>query len=152
MANLIQRDPWAFPTVRVPSLVEDIDDLLAMGQSDTTGAFSISEDDNHIHIEAAVPGINPDDIEVTYDRGMVWIRGEAREEEKDKKRKFYRRAARAFSYRIAVPGDIDPNAQPEADIENGMVRITFSKSPSATPQKITVKRSKSNGERKAKSN
>jgi HSP20 family protein len=151
MANLATRDLWAFPT-RMPSLIDEIDDLLPMGQTEATSALSVSEDDKHIHIEAAVPGIDPDDIEVTYDRGMLWIRGEAREEERNKRRKFYRRAARTFSYRIAVPGDIDPNVKPEAEIENGMVMITFLKASSAAPKKITVRRSKSNGEKRTKAN
>ena len=152
MANLISKDAWAFPSMRIPSLIDEVDDLLPIGQTEATSALSVSEDDKHIHVEAAVPGIDPDDIEVTYDRGMLWIRGEAREEEENKKRKFYRRAARAFSYRIAVPGDIDPKAMPEAECKNGMIMITFPKATSAAPKKITVKRSKTNGEKKSKSN
>jgi len=147
MANLIPRDLWAFPS-RMPSLIDEIDDLLPY----TTNAISVSEDDNHIHIEAAVPGVDPEDVEVTYDRWMLWIRGEAREEEKNKKRKYYRRAARAFSYSIAVPGDIDPNVKPEAEIQNGMIMITFPRSTSAVPKKIAVKRSKGNDGKKSKSN
>jgi HSP20 family protein len=152
MANLISRDAWAFPSMRIPSLIDEVDDLLPMGQTEATSALSVSEDDKHIHIEAAVPGIDPDDIEVTYDRGMLWVRGETRKEEESKKRKFYRRATRAFSYRIAVPGDIDLNENPEAECKNGMIMITFPKVTSAAPKKITVKRSKTNGERKSKSN
>lgn len=152
MANLIPRDMWALPSFRMPSLIDEIDDLMPMAQMETTSALSVSEDDKHIHVEAAVPGIEPEDVEVTYDRGMLWIRGESREEEKDKKRKFYRRAARAFSYRIAVPGDIDPNTKPEAECINGMIMVTFPKASSTMPKKITVKRSKSNGVNKTKSN
>jgi HSP20 family protein len=152
MANLITRDAWVFPSMRIPSLIGEVDDLLPMGKTEATSALSISEDDKHIHIEAAVPGIDPDDIEVTYDRGMLWIHGETREEEENKKRKFYIRATRAFSYRIAVPGDIDPNAKSEAECKNGMIMITFSKATSAAPKKIMVKRSKTNGEKKSKSN
>ena len=148
MANLIPRDFWSFPRTSVPSLVDEIDDLLPFGQTETASALSISEDDKNIYIEAAIPGIDPEDVEVTYERGMLWIRGEAQEEEKDKKKKFYRRAARSFSYRIAVPGDVDPNAKPEAESKNGMIMITFPKAASSTPKKITVKRGKTNGEAK----
>lgn len=151
MANLAPRNLWAFPS-RMPALIDEIDDLLPMGQTEATSALSVSEDDKHIHIEAAVPGVDPDDVEVTYDRGMLWIRGEAAKEEKDKRRKYYRRAAQAFSYRIAVPGDVDPKAQPEASCENGMIMVTFPKSASAMPKKITVRHHKSNGDKKLKSN
>lgn len=146
MANLIPRDFWSFPRVGIPSLIDDIDDMLPFGQTETASGLSVSEDDKNIYIEAAIPGIDPDDVEVTYERGMLWIRGEAKKEEKDKKKKFYRRAARSFSYRIAVPGDVDPNAKPEAESKNGMIMISFPKATSSTPKKITVKRSKTNGE------
>lgn len=148
MTDLVPRGFWSFPSSRIASLVDEIDDMLPITSTDTASALSVSEDDKHVHIEAAVPGIDPDDIEVTFDKGTVWIRGQAREEEKDKKRKYYRQAAKAFSYRIAVPGDIDPNAKPEAACKNGMVMVTFPKSASSMPQKITVKRGKSDGEAK----
>ena len=154
MTNLIPipRDLWAFPSMRMPSLIDEVDELLPLATAETTSALSISEDDKYIHIEAAVPGIEPDDVEVTYDRGMLWIRGETREEERDKKRKYYRRAAREFSYRIAVPGNIDPNVKPEAECKNGMIMVMFPKARSAMPKKITVKHGKSNGDKRSKSN
>ena len=152
MNTLMTRNLQTFPMRDVPTLLDELDDLLQSEQTDTTNALSVSEDNKHVHIEAALPGIEPDDVEVTFDRGMLWIRGVAHEEEKDKKRKFYRRAARAFSYRVAVPGEIDQNTTPEAEMKNGMIMITFSKVPSAMPKRITVKHGKSNGEKKAKAN
>lgn len=148
MADIVPRGFWSFPSQRMSSLIDEIDDLLPITQTNTASALSVSEDDKHIHIEVAMPGVEPDDVEVTLDRGTVWIRGQAREEEKNKKRKYYRQAARAFSYRIAVPGDIDSNAKPEAEYRNGIVMVTFPKAASSMPQKITVKRGKSDGEAK----
>lgn len=151
MANLARRDFWSFPLVRIPSIIDDIEDeLMPMGQAPTGGDLSVSEDEKNVYIEAAIPGIDPEDVEVTYDRGMVWIRGEAREEEEDKKRKFYRRADTSFSYRIAVPGEIDQNAEPKAEYNNGMIMITFQKAASSMPKKITVKKGIGTGEAKVR--
>ena len=138
MANLIPRDVWGFPS-RMPSLLDDVDDFLSIVPTDMGNAISVSEDDKHIHVEAAIPGINPDDVEITYNRGMLWIHGVAREEQRNKKRKFYRRAAQEFSYRIGVPGDVDPNTTPEAECENGMIMVTLSKVASATPKKLRLR-------------
>lgn len=150
MADLMPRSFWPIPSQRIASFIDDLDDLMPIAQMDSSNAISISEDDQHIHIEASIPGVEPDDIEVTFDKGMVWIRGEVQEEEKDKKRKYYQRAARAFSYRIAVPGDIDPNAKPKAESRNGIIKITFPKKESSMPQKITIKRSNTDGETRQK--
>ncbi|HSW97293.1 MAG TPA: Hsp20 family protein [Candidatus Saccharimonadales bacterium] len=101
--------------------------------------LSISEDEKNVYVDAAIPGVDPKDVDITFDKGMLWIKGESKEEEKDKAKKFYRKATSSFSYRVAVPGDIDPNVEPQADIEHGVVKITFTKSPKSQPKKIEVK-------------
>ena len=76
----------------------------------TTGninGLSVSEDEQNIYISAAVPGVNPKDIDISLNKGVIWIKGESKEEEKGKK--FYRKATNAFSYRVTVPGEIDQN-------------------------------------------
>lgn len=104
--------------------------------------LSISEDDKNVYVEAAVPGVDPNDVEMTFDKGMLWIKAESKEEENDKNKKFYRKATSSFSYRVAVPGDIDLNTEPEAAVEHGIVKITFTKSPKSQPKKITIKAGK----------
>src|SRR5258708_40276039 len=108
MTNLIPRDLWLLPRRNIPNIIDEVDDLFSFGQAESASAISVSEDEKSIYVEAPVPGIEPDDIEVTYERGMLWIHGEAREEEKDKKRRFYRRATQTFSYRVAIPGNVAP--------------------------------------------
>ncbi len=146
MANLVPREFWSLPRQNITSLLDEIDNVLSLPQTQVN-PISISEDDKHVHIEAALPGVDQEDMEITFDKGMLWIRGEVREDEEDKKRKFYRHATQAFSYRIAVPGNIDPNAPVEAEYRNGVIHITFPKSASNMPQKITVKKGKSNGDK-----
>ncbi len=142
-------DFWSLPALRVPSMFDEMDDLLSFPQTQSNG-LSISEDDKNVYVEAAIPGINPKDIEVTMDRAMLWIRGQAREEEQDKKRKFYRRAAQEFSYRIAIPKNVDANVEPQVSYENGMIRITLAKTPQTPPKKLTVK-VRGRGEKESKS-
>jgi HSP20 family molecular chaperone IbpA len=60
------------------------------------------------------------------------------DEEKDKGRKYYRQATKSFSYRVAVPGDVDTNAEPTATYKNGVMAIEFLKSPKSQPKKIKV--------------
>lgn len=123
----------------LPVRWQDWDDEDAIQTSGMANNLSISEDEKNVYIAAAVPGVNPNDVDITFDKGMLWIKAETKEEEKDKDKKFYRRATSSFSYRVAVPGEIDPNAEPQANVEHGVVKITFTKSPKSQPKKIAVK-------------
>ena len=136
--DLVPNRFWSFPTSRMlTSLLDDIDwEPVTQTGSD----LSVYEDDKNVYIEAAVPGIDPEQVEVVFDKGVLWIKGEAKDEEDDKKNKYYYRANRQFSYRVAVPGEIDANADPEVDAKDGVVKVTFKKSPKAQPKKLSVKR------------
>jgi len=127
----------SFPSLRMPSFWNDEDDWLSTPA--TPSGLSVSEDEKKVYIEAAVPGIDPKDVEITFQDGYLWIRGETKEEEKDKSRKYYRESNRSFSYRVAVPGDIDDKVEPEATSKNGVMSIVFAKSPKTTPKKIQIK-------------
>lgn len=105
-----------------------------------SSGLSVSEDEKHVYVEAAVPGLDTDKIEVTYDKGVLWIRGNQEAEEKDENRKYYRKASSAFSYRVAVPGEIDESKEPEASCKNGVMKVTFAKKPEVQPKKIAVKK------------
>lgn len=126
---------WPLPQ-RLAEMIEDED---WSGLSANPGGLSVSEDEKHVFVEAAVPGVDPKAIEITFDKGMLWIKGEGRQEDEDKKKKYYRRASSSFSYRLAVPGELDQNNEPEADIKHGIVKVTFAKAPQAQPKKIQVK-------------
>lgn len=102
-------------------------------------AVSVYEDNKNIFVEAALPGINPDDVDITFDKGMLWIKGESSQEEEDKKKKFYQKASSSFSYRVSIPGEVDMKVEPEASCKNGIMTIKFAKSPEEQPKKIAVK-------------
>ncbi len=124
---------------RIPARTWDDDEDWSLTNV-TPGNISISEDASSVYVEASLPGVDPKDVEVTFDKGVVWIKGETKTEEKGKK--FYRKASSQFSYRVAVPGEIDANKDPEATSKNGVMTVTFAKSPASQPKKIAVKESK----------
>lgn len=126
---------WRLPII-ASDLWEDLGDL--MPTSGTLNGLSVYEDEKNVYVEAAVPGINPKDIDVTFEKGVLWIKGETKEEER-KGKKYYRKASSTFSYRVAVPGDVDWKTEPSASARNGMMTVTFMKSPKAQPKKINVK-------------
>lgn len=100
--------------------------------------LDIYETANEVVVRANVAGISLDKVEITYEKGVLWIRGEEENEENEGK-KYYRKASRSYSYKVAVPGNIDVKKDPDAVIEDGVVKITFTKAEEDKPKRISVK-------------
>lgn len=130
-----QRMPqrWLSPL----SLVNEIKDMDWM--SNPSG-LQISEDDNHVTVEASLPGLTENEIDLTYEKGTLMVRGEKKETEEDKKKKFYRRSSRSFFYQMAVPENVDDSVEPKAEFKNGVAIISFQKKKKEQPKKITFKK------------
>lgn len=121
------------------SIFENVEDDWALHEFSSPSGLTVSEDHQHVYVEASLPGIKPDEVEMIFDKGVVWIKAEKKEETEDKKKKFYRRAMSSFSYRVAVPGDVDESKEPEATIKNGVLKVTFFKKKEGTTKKIPIK-------------
>lgn len=106
-----------------------------------SSGVSISEDEKHVYVEAAVPGICPEEIEMTYDKGMLMIKAEKKEESSDKNKKFYRKAYQKFFYNVVVPGNVDEAKSPEASCKDGILKVSFMKiHPGNVRKKIPIKK------------
>jgi hypothetical protein len=46
----------------------------------------------------------------------------------------------SFSYRVAIPSDVDETKEPEATCKNGIMKVTFTKRPEVQPKKISVRK------------
>lgn len=104
--------------------------------------LTIYEEKNNIVVEAALPGLKEDEIEVNLNRGVLWIKGERNEEEHDKNRKFYRKSTNTFSYRVTLPEQIDEKQEPQASYNQGVLKITFQKAKQAESKRIAIKKGK----------
>ena len=98
--------------------------------------------DDAFVITAAVPGMRPEDLEVTYTNGAVVLSGaigDVAEAEEAKGATWYLRELwhGRFQRAITPPFEVDPG-QAEAAFENGILRITLPKAAHAKPQKIAV--------------
>lgn len=137
--KMTPRSLWSFPMLRFPSFFEEGEEEGWLENFSEPSGLSVSEDSAYVFVEAAVPGLKPDEIEMTFDKGILWIKGEKREETEEKTKKYYRKALSVFSYRIAVPGNIDESKQPEAICKNGVLYVTFYKASPSQPKKIPIK-------------
>lgn len=116
------------------------DDEFWGSENNSPSGLSVSEDDQHVYIEAHVPGMTLDDIELSLDKHVLHIKGHKKEEEEDKKRKFFRKATSSYSYSVNIPSHVDVNADPEATYKDGVIKITFQKNQNSQARKISIKK------------
>lgn len=135
--NLIPSRLLSFPSLSLPDFWDE-DERWLTSPSAQSG-LSLYEDESKVYVQAAVPGIDPKNVDVTFQDGYVWVRAENKQEQEDKAKKYYRRATQSFSYRVAVPGEIDTAKEPEATYKHGVMTIAFAKAAKVQPKKIQVK-------------
>lgn len=103
-------------------------------------SVDIKEEDDRFVILADLPGVDPKDIEITMDNGVLTIRGERLEESKDEKEGYKRveRVSGTFYRRFSLPDSADAD-RIEAKGKNGVLEITLPKHDKVQPRKISVK-------------
>lgn len=135
MRNLTRTDFFGYPLSLSPLLMDGfLEDVFPTNNA--INGLEVSEDNKNVYISAAVPGIDPKDVDVAFDKGVITIRGEKKEEEKGKK--FQRRATSSFFYQI-MPQNIDMKKEPIAVYKNGVMTVTMQKPEGSKPKKIAVK-------------
>jgi HSP20 family protein len=103
-------------------------------------AVDIAEQENAYLVTAEVPGVKPEDLEVTLEDGLLTIQGERRTEEESNDRQYHRVERRFGSFRrsITLPSQVDAN-RIEASYADGVLQVTVPKAESAKPKKIEVR-------------
>ena len=107
--------------------------------SDWVPAVDIKEEQDCFVIKADLPGVDPKDIEVHAEGGMLTIRGE-RESEKKEERSGYKRIERSygsFFRRFTLPDTADTD-KITAKGNNGVLEIRIPKHDKVMPRRINV--------------
>ncbi|MGJ4730186.1 Hsp20/alpha crystallin family protein [Luteimonas sp. SDU101] len=99
----------------------------------------IKEEAGRFVIYADLPGIDPQDIEVQMDKGILSIKGERKSESTTETERFSRVERRygSFHRRFALPDSADPEGV-TADGRNGVLEIVIPKRAETTPRRIQV--------------
>ncbi len=100
----------------------------------------MSENDNDYIVKASLPGVKPDNIDVTYRNGTLTISGETRQEQNVEDERYHMRERSYCTFRRSVnlPGDIDPD-KIDARFEDGVLTLQLPKSEEAKPKRIPIK-------------
>ena len=101
---------------------------------------NLREDENHLYVEALVPGVEPAALEMTVMGNTLTLAGERKEFDPAGAAYVWHRNERGagrFQRTIELPGEID-NSSIAAACRNGVLTVTVNKAESAKPKKIAV--------------
>ncbi|AHK79279.1 heat-shock protein Hsp20 [Ectothiorhodospira haloalkaliphila] len=111
----------------------------AAATSDWVPAVDIREEKDAYVLHADVPGVDPKDIEVHMENGVLTIRGE-RKAESAEEREGYKRVERirgSFYRRFSLPDTADAE-RISARSANGVLEVRIPKQEKVQPRRITV--------------
>lgn len=115
------------------------DNEVSSRQAPTSGEFLLSEDAEHVYFEADVPGLEPKDIEVTFEKGYLLVQAARKESAETKDQAPINKRSLTVTYKAQIPSKVDASKEPHAHCKNGVLRIVFCKAHTAAPRKIAVR-------------
>lgn len=139
-----QRDPYS----AMGDLRKEIERLFdafdgtprAVIRSGVFPALNVSEDADHIYVRAELPGVSPEEIEITTHENNLIIKGERKIPAEAEKVSYHRREREAGSFRriTSLPTQVDTN-KVTATCKDGVLTVTLPKATEAKPRRIDVK-------------
>jgi HSP20 family protein len=104
------------------------------------------EEENQYVVKASIPGVKPEDVEVTLHHNILTIRGEVNESKEVKEEKYHMRERRygSFVRSVALPTEVRTD-EIEAKHVDGVLTVRLPKSAVEPPKKITVQMRSQNG-------
>jgi HSP20 family protein len=131
------RDPFAGSG----SLQDAVRDMLAtwplgereaLSMADWTPSCNVSETPEEYRVEAELPGVKQEDMELNVEDRVLTLRGERREEKEEKGKKFHRMESSygSFMRSFTLPDDADEE-KVDADYKDGLLTVRI---PRTTPK------------------
>jgi HSP20 family protein len=103
--------------------------------------LDVTRDSNALHVEAALPGVSPDDVRITVENGTLTIAAESRDErtEKNDEDEVLVREIRrgSLSRSITLPTGLEPD-KANATFENGVLRLDIPVAETVKPRQIHI--------------
>jgi len=134
--NAVARDTWS-PLNR---FARDLD--VFFGSPSTAVSFipavDVREEASRFVVEADLPGVQPGDIEITAEKGVLTLRGERKIEKREQAG--YERLERlsgGFTRRFALPENVQADAI-KARFAHGVLEVSIPKQPEVAAKRVVV--------------
>jgi HSP20 family protein len=100
---------------------------------------NVYEQGNHVIVETAIPGVDPKDVEVTVEGGVLTVRGKSEKSTEVDEKDYYFKEMRygAFQRRIALPAPV-LGEKAEATAEHGVLKVTIPKAEEGGGKEVKI--------------
>ena len=103
-------------------------------------AIDVAETDDDVVVTAALPGIDPKDVDITMTGSSLVIRGEFKADEKIERERYIHSERRfgSFLRQLQLPVRVQGD-KAEANFENGLLTLRIPKAEEVKPRQIQIK-------------
>jgi HSP20 family protein len=102
--------------------------------------LDVLEEEGQYVVKASLPGIDPEQVEITLTDNVLTIKGETKRESENEKNNYHIRERHFgnFMRQISLPVSVEAD-QVDANYENGVLTLHLPKAEAVKPKKISVK-------------
>lgn len=102
--------------------------------------LDVAEQGDVFTVKASLPGLNPDDVNVTLEDNVLTIQGETKDDETIEEGNYHIRERRygSFSRSIRFPVPVE-TAKVEANYDNGVLTLSIPKAEAVKPKRIEIR-------------
>ncbi|MDF2549177.1 MAG: heat shock protein Hsp20 [Chlamydiales bacterium] len=136
--DLFRNAPWNRPQ---QSLLRNLFPELLMERDSADLALDMYEEKGHLVVEMNLPGIDPENIQVSVEGNTLNVSGDVKEDTEKKDRNYYRRQIKrgSFERRLALPYEVQAE-QAAAEYRDGILKIQIPKTKATSSKRVEVKK------------
>jgi HSP20 family protein len=142
---IVRYEPWAVVNRLHQSLDQFFNETLSSPEASSSPSVAwvprvdIHEEKDRFVVLADVPGVEPKDIDITAEKGVLTVRGERRAEKRVTDNGYERieRVAGTFLRRFTLPEGANTESI-TAKQTNGVLEVTIPKTPAVQPRRISI--------------
>lgn len=103
-------------------------------------AIDLYQDANEVVVKAALPGMKPEDVQISVVGDTLTLRGEFKEESEKKEATYHIREHRqgSFERTVRLPAEVQTD-KAHADFKNGVLTVALPKAEDVKPKTISIK-------------
>lgn len=144
MSNLIRWEPMREMITLREAMDRLFDDAftrpISMSAVSGMPAIDLYQTVDEIVVKAALPGLKPEEVQISVTGDVLTLRGEFKQQEEKKEATWHIREQRygSFERSIMLPTEVQTD-KAKADFENGILTISLPKAEAVKPRTINIK-------------
>lgn len=144
MSNLIRWEPMRDMMTLREAMNQLFDDAftrpLSAGGISAVPAIDLYQTNDEVVVKATLPGLKPDDVQISVTTDLLTLRGEFKQENEQKEATYHvrERSYGSFERSMVLPTLVQTD-KAKADFENGILTITLPKAEVVKPKTISIK-------------